>query len=146
MSRRLGRIPDGALAAAVVLGVFAIQLPFRLHWFNLTDAQLDAVAQSGGVVGVNFHVSFLRADGKVDAETPLDAIVAHIDYMVDRMGIDHVALGSDFDGACMPNELKDVTGLPRLIGCLKGDGYDTNALQKIARENWLRVLRATWKS
>jgi membrane dipeptidase len=112
---------------------------------NLTDAQLDAIAESGGVVGVNFHVSFLRADGKVDAETPLDAIVAHIDYMVERMGIDHVALGSDFDGACMPNELKDVAGLPRLIGCLAGDGYGENDLRKICRDNWLRVIRATWK-
>ena len=62
---------------------------------NLTDAQLDAVRDSGGVVGVNFAVTFLREDGLNDFEaTGLDEIVRHVDYLADRMGIDHVAFGS----------------------------------------------------
>jgi membrane dipeptidase len=112
---------------------------------NLTDAQLDAVRDSGGVVGVNYHVGFLRPDGEVDSNTPLETIVRHVDYMVDRMGIEHVALGSDFDGATMPAELGDVAGLPKLMDTLRDAGYDDDALRKIAHENWLRVLRDTWK-
>lgn len=113
---------------------------------NLTDAQLDAIRDSDGIVGVNYHVGFLRPDGgQTDANTPLSVIVRHVDYMVDRMGIDHVALGSDFDGATMPAELRDVAGLPKLMAALRAAGYDEASLRKIAYENWLRVLRLTWK-
>lgn len=122
-------------------GVHAISPTSR----NLTDAQLDAVRDSGGMVGVNFHVGFLRPDGEVNSDTPLDVVVQHVDYMVERMGIDHVGLGSDFDGATMPNELRDVAGLPKLMATLESAGYDESALRKIAYENWVRVLRATWK-
>jgi membrane dipeptidase len=68
----------------------------------------------------------------------------HIDYMVERMGIDCVALGSDFDGATMPAELKDATGLPKLMQELSDRGYDEAALTKLAHGNWVRVLRETW--
>jgi membrane dipeptidase len=112
---------------------------------NLTDAQLDAIAQSGGVAGVNFHTGFLRADGRADQETSLAEIVNHVDYMVARMGIDHVALGSDFDGATMPQDLKDAAGLPKLVEALQDRGYTGEDLAKIAHGNWVRVLRQTWK-
>jgi membrane dipeptidase len=111
---------------------------------NLTDKQLDAVGESGGVVGINFHRGFLRADGKRDAETSLTEIVRHLTYIADRIGIDHVALGSDFDGAFMPQDLHDVTGLPNLVAALRASGYDEPALRKIAYENWLRLLKETW--
>jgi membrane dipeptidase len=111
---------------------------------NLTDRQLDAIAESGGVVGVNFHVAFLRDDGLRNADTPVDAIRRHIDYLVDRMGIDHVGLGSDFDGAIIPNELKDVTGLKGLMAHLSEHGYDPTALRKLAHGNWVRVLGEIW--
>ena len=65
--------------------------------------------------------------------------------MVERMGIDHVAFGSDFDGATMPQDLKDVAGLPKLMAELSDRGYDTEALTKIAHSNWQRVLGQTWK-
>lgn len=112
---------------------------------NLTDRQLDAVAESGGVVGVNFHVSFLREDGQRDVHTPLEQIVRHVDYLVERMGIDHVAFGSDFDGAAIPRDLKDVTGLPRLLALLGEQGYSAEDLKKIAHQNWIRLLRETWR-
>lgn len=112
---------------------------------NLTDKQLDAIKETGGLVGVNFHVGFLRSDGRNDADTPLIEIARHIDYMVDRMGIEHVALGSDFDGALMPQELGDVTGLPKLGAVLRDRGYDEAALRKIAYENWVRILGQTWR-
>lgn len=112
---------------------------------NLTDRQLDAVRDSNGVVGVNFHVGFLRADGQRDAATTsLAEIVNHLNYMVERMGIDHVALGSDFDGAVMPGDLRDVTGVAKLMDALAAAGYDEAARRQIAYGNWLRVLAATW--
>ena len=112
---------------------------------NLTDKQMDAIRASDGVVGVNYHVGFLRSDGAQQADAPLADIVRHVDYMVERMGIDHVALGSDFDGATMPSELHDAAGLPKLMDALRAAGYDDDALRKIAHENWLRVLQQTWK-
>jgi membrane dipeptidase len=113
---------------------------------NLTDRQLDAIRESDGMVGVNFAVCFLRADGHNDPETPLDVLIDHVDYLVERIGIDRVGFGSDFDGAKVPRELGDVAGLPRLIAALRARGYDTAALRKLAHENWLRVLRKTWKA
>ena len=112
---------------------------------NLTDKQLDAIGQSGGVIGINFHVGFLRMDGLLEAETPISEIVRHIDYVAQRIGVEHVALGSDFDGAIMPSELGDAAGMPKLIESLRNKGYDIDALRKVTHENWVRVLRETWK-
>jgi membrane dipeptidase len=111
---------------------------------NLTDKQLDAVAESDGMVGLNFAVPFLREDGANDADTPLETMVRHIDYIANRIGIDRVGFGSDFDGARIPRELGDVAGLPKLLGALREHGFDDAALRKIAYENWLRVLHKTW--
>ena len=111
---------------------------------NLTDRQLNAIRDSDGVVGVNFAVSFLREDGKEDEDTPIETIVDHVDYLVERLGMDRVSFGSDFDGAKVPGELGDVSGLPRLLEALEERGYDEASLRKLAHENWVRVLRATW--
>lgn len=112
---------------------------------NLTDAQLDAIRDSGGVVGVNFAVGFLREDGVNDSATSIGEIVRHVDYLTQRMGVDHVAFGSDFDGALISEELGGAAGLPKLVEALRGGGYDDEAVAKITHENWLRVLRATWR-
>ena len=111
---------------------------------NLTDPQLDAIAASGGMVGLNFAVNFLREDATRDADTPLEVMVRHIDYLVERVGIDAVGFGSDFDGVQISREMGDVTGLPKLMSALRDRGYDDLALRKLAHENWLRVLRKTW--
>ena len=111
---------------------------------NLTDKQLDAIRESRGVAGLNFHVGFLRDDGGREAETPISRMVDHIDYMVGRMGIDCVALGSDFDGATMPAQLRDAAGLPALVDALRGRGYSGGDLRKLLQGNWVRVLRETW--
>lgn len=111
---------------------------------NLTDKQLDAIKASEGMVGLNFAVSFLRADGYNDANTPIDAMIRHIDYLVEHLGIEHVGFGSDFDGATIPQEIKDVAGLPKLITALREHGYDDIAVRKLAYENWIQVLRKTW--
>jgi membrane dipeptidase len=112
---------------------------------NLTDRQMDAIKDSGGIAGLNFHVGFLRQDGGRDPHTtPIARMVDHIEYMTERMGIDHVALGSDFDGATMPAELKDAAGLPRLMDGLRARGHTEVDLAKVAHGNWVRVLRETW--
>ncbi|MEJ7842009.1 MAG: dipeptidase [Rubrobacter sp.] len=113
---------------------------------NLTDRQLDAIKDSDGMVGVNFAVAFLREDGMDDEDTLLSTVVRHVDYLVDRVGIDRVGFGSDFDGAKVPKEIGDVSGLPNLLAALVGHGYGEAALRKLAHENWLRVLRKTWGS
>jgi len=112
---------------------------------NLTDKQLDAVRESDGVVGVIFGVGNVRADGRNLADTPLDDIVRHAAYIADRVGIDHIALGSDFDGTSIPQALGDVAGLPKLIAALNAHGFDDAALHKITHANWQRALRRTWK-
>ncbi|MGF1473885.1 MAG: dipeptidase [Rubrobacteraceae bacterium] len=111
---------------------------------NLTDLQLDAIAASDGMIGLNFAVNFLREDAVRDANTPLEVMVRQIDYLVDRAGIERVGFGSDFDGVLISQEIGDVTGLPRLMSALRDRGYDEAALRKLAHENWLRVLRKTW--
>lgn len=112
---------------------------------NLLDKQLDAIRESDGMVGLNFGVGDLREDGGHDADTPLGAMVRHIDYLVERLGIDHVGFGSDFDGTTISQYIKDVSGLPNLISALRDHGYDDAALRKLTHENWIRVLEKTWK-
>lgn len=111
---------------------------------NITDKQLDAIKESGGMVGLNFNVRDVRADGRETLDTPLSHYVRQMDYLVERLGIDHVGFGSDFDGALISGEIKDVAGLPRLIAALEDAGYDEASLRKITHENWLNLLRRTW--
>lgn len=113
---------------------------------NLTDDQLDAVADTGGVVGLTFAANALRPDGENDPEVSLSVVVEHVDYLVDRMGVDHVALGSDFDGATVVDGVGDATGLPDLLAALREAGYSQADLRKLAHENWLRVLGEVWGS
>lgn len=114
---------------------------------NLTDRQLDAIKASHGMVGLNFEVCNLREDAHDDLNTPLSLMVRHIDYLVEHLGIDGVGFGADFDGGITAvQEIGDVAGLPKLTTALREHGYDDASLRKLTHENWLRVLRATWKS
>lgn len=112
---------------------------------NVTDEQIRAIAASGGLVGINFHVAMLRRDGRTDADTPLQAIVEHVRHVADLVGVDHVALGSDFDGATMPRELPTARELPLLVDALRRDGFGEDELARIAHGNWRRVLAACWR-
>ena len=111
---------------------------------NLTDDQLDAVADTDGVVGLTFAANALRPDGESDPDVPLSVVVDHVDYLVDRMGVDHVALGSDFDGATVVDSIDDAAGLRDLLSALRASGYSQRDLRKLAHENWLRVLAEVW--
>lgn len=112
---------------------------------NLTDEQLDVIGLSRGIVGINFHVGFLRSDGRTDTDTPLSEIVKHARYVADRIGVEHVGLGSDLDGATMPAELTDVSRLPALVDAFREAGFAEDEIEAIAYLNWLRVLRETWR-
>jgi membrane dipeptidase len=111
---------------------------------NLTDDQLRAVAAGEGIVGIVYAAPFVRADGRDEPDTPLATIVAHVRHAVAVAGLEHVGLGSDFDGATIPEELGDVAGLPRLIEALRDDGFTRDEVQAIAWDNWRRVLGQAW--
>jgi membrane dipeptidase len=111
---------------------------------NLTDRQLDAIAASDGLVGIVYACPFLRADFADDPDTPLALIAQHAAYVAERIGVRHVALGSDFDGATIPAALGDVAGVPKLLAALSDVGFSPGDLQAIAWGNWRRVLGAWW--
>jgi membrane dipeptidase len=112
---------------------------------NVTDPQLDEIARSGGMAGITFHAGMVRSDGRVDPSTPLEQLLRHLDYAVERIGVDHVGFGSDFDGAVTLEEVPDVAALPRIVDALRERGYRDDDVAKLAHKNWLRVLTATWK-
>ncbi|GGA99188.1 dipeptidase [Brucella endophytica] len=114
------------------------------HSRNLTDRQLDAIRDTGGLVGINFGVLFLRDDGVKNPDTSLDLLVRHIAYVAERIGIDHVALGSDFDGTTVPQALGNAAGLPKLIDALRAHGFNEQEIAKIAHENWISLLERSW--
>lgn len=111
---------------------------------NLTDRQLAMIRDSDGMVGINFASAFLRPDGRMDSEFELDIVLRHFDHLVDSVGEDRVGLGSDFDGALVPDPIGDCAGLPKLITALRSHGVDDGLLAKVTHGNWLRVLRKTW--
>jgi membrane dipeptidase len=112
---------------------------------NLTDAQLDAIKDSNGMVGIVFACPFLRPDFADDEDTPIELIARHAAYVAERIGVDHVGLGSDFDGATMPAAVGDIAGMPRVIDAIAAKGFNTEEIDAIAWGNWRRVLGAWWK-
>lgn len=114
------------------------------HARNLTDRQLDAIRDSGGMIGINFATCFLRPDGQIDTSTGLDVLLRHLDYLIQYVGIDCVGFGSDFDGAKIPDAIGDASGLVNLRDQLVALGYSEQILRKLCHENWVSVLERTW--
>lgn len=110
---------------------------------NLVDWQLAAIRETGGVVGLNYATGFLRPDGKMEPDMEIDLMVRHIEALVEALGEDGVALGSDFDGATMPAPIKDVTGVPKLLQALLDKGFGETLVRKIALDNWLSLIGRT---
>jgi membrane dipeptidase len=111
---------------------------------NLTDKQLDAIRDSEGLVGLNYNCGFLSPTGARGSNLELSVMVDHLDYLIARLGDDKVGLGSDFDGATMPDNLKDVSLQQNLLQAMAERGYDEATIRKVAYGNWLRVLEQTW--
>ncbi|WP_299969694.1 dipeptidase [uncultured Roseobacter sp.] len=116
------------------------------HSRNLTDAQLAAIRESDGMVGLNFAVAFLRDDGKMLPDVPLDQMLRHLDHMIEHLGEDRVGFGSDYDGAIVPEALTSCAGLHELRHAMARHGYDHALMTKLCHGNWLRVLEKTWGS
>ena len=118
---------------------------------NVSDSMLEALANKGGVLQINFGTAFLTdvndKSNSYDPSTYIHAgvtdVVDHIDRAVTLVGIDHVGIGSDYDGVgdTLPNGLKDVSTYPNLIAELQNRGYSTSDIQKILGGNFARVWR-----
>ena len=107
------------------------------HPRNLSDEQLRGIADTGGVIGVNFHGPFL-ARGR---RATLGDVVAQVRHLTQVAGLDHVAIGSDFEGDIHPpTELADASRFPRLSAALAKAGFDEQSVRKIFADNALRVL------
>jgi membrane dipeptidase len=115
------------------------------HARNLTDRQLAAIAESDGLVGINFAVAFLRDDGQLRSDVPLEQILRHLDHLIAILGEDRVGFGSDFDGTTVPEDIGDVSGLATLRQAMRRHGYDEGLMTKLCHGNWLRVLQQTWR-
>jgi membrane dipeptidase len=107
---------------------------------------LAAIRETGGIVGVNFATSFLRPDGRQDADTPIELVVEHIEHMLKHVGEDGVGFGSDFDGAKIPAGIGNAAGLQNLAEVMRTRGYGEPLIEKVCFRNWLRVLERTWGS
>jgi membrane dipeptidase len=108
------------------------------HWRNLDDAQLRAIADSGGTVGVMYHSSFLGKGG-----SRAKAVIDHLEHIVDTVGEDHASLGSDWDGAILPpRDLATCLDLPRLAELMLRRGFSPERTAKILGGNFLRVVAA----
>jgi len=110
------------------------------HPRNLTDAQLEAIAATGGVVGVVPVPPFL---GPYEECAPLEPFFDHLDHLLRVMGEDHVGLGLDFDGVGgkRTEGIEDVTRLPNLTRGMVARGYSEGTVRKVLGENFLRVFR-----
>ncbi len=107
------------------------------HPRNLTDDQLRALAAKGGVAQVTFYEGFLREEG----EASIDDAVAHLLHMIDVAGIDHVGVGTDFDGDGGIRGLASASELINFTRRLQAEGLSDEDLQKIWGGNFLRVMR-----
>ena len=110
------------------------------HWRNLDDAQLRAVADSGGTVGIMYHSEFL---GDRLFGGRLETIVRHIEHVIDVAGEDAVSLGSDWDGSIVtPRDMPTVLELPRLTQAMLGRNWSEQRIRKVLGLNFLRVVEA----
>ena len=106
------------------------------HVRNLTDEQLKAIAEKDGVINVVFCRYFIG-----DENAGVSELVDHIDHIVKTVGIRHVGLGSDFDGATMPVDLQDISQVGKIIETLESRGYQSDDIGFILGGNNLRVLK-----
>ena len=108
---------------------------------NLTRAQMRAVGESGGMVGLNYATVFLSAQGWESGRATLDDCLRQLDALIEGAGEDHVGLGSDFDGAPLPDGLPSCAALPALLDAMRAHGYGEALVEKLAAGNWLAFLR-----
>src|SRR5215470_6245782 len=89
--------------------------------------------------------SYLRPDGRQDADTPVDLVIEHLEHILKHVGEDGVGFGSDFDGAKIPAGIGNAAGLQNLVQVMRTRGYREPLIEKLCFRNWLRVLGQTWE-
>lgn len=104
---------------------------------NLSDEQLRAIAEKGGVVGLNLYEPFLVKNTQAEIED----ILRHLEHMLSVMGEDFIAMGGDFDGIdCMPKGIKSVEDVTLIFECIEKE-FGNEVLEKFASKNYMRVLK-----
>lgn len=107
------------------------------HWRNLDDAQLKAIADTGGTIGVMYQRNFLAPGFKGAAES----VARHLEHAINVVGEDFVSLGSDWDGAIVPPlDMPTCLELPRLVAAMLARGFSADRIHKIMGGNFLRAL------
>ena len=109
----------------------------RDHPRNLTDDMLRALADRGGIVGVNFYSHFLGTD----PVSRTGDILRHLRHMLDVGGLHLPALGSDFDGIDCALELGDAGGMPSLLAAMDAGGFTAEEIEAVTRKNAWTFLR-----
>ncbi len=118
---------------------------------NLTDDMLRALAKNGGVVMINFYNGFINTDyakpgmpvpTKTAQTATLDMLMQHFEHAIQVAGVDHVGIGSDFDGVdgMLPPGMEDVSKLPTITYELLKRGHSEADVKKVLGENLLRVM------
>ena len=107
---------------------------------NLTDDQLAVIRDSGGVAGLNFEPAFLSEQGWATGRATLEDCMRQLDYLLDHLGEDMVALGPDFDGARTPDGIGSAADLPVLVEAMRNAGYGETLIAGICHRNWLEFL------
>jgi membrane dipeptidase len=109
------------------------------HWRCLTDDQIVALADAGGVLGIAFAPAFIHP-----AHPTIDRLVEHICYVADLVGIKHVAIGSDFDGLGQATPVvPQVSDLVHLTRSMLAHGLSEKEIQQVWGGNFLRLLQQT---
>ena len=151
-----------AVSSAPVIASHSSARALNGHRRNMSDAQLRAVARNGGVVNVNFYsafidTAFLARSERIERTLPaaqqpaamqalprpaLSTLLDHFDHIARVAGVDHVGIGSDFDGVSgfLPAGMDDVTRLPLIADGLLRRGYSESDVRKILGGNMLRVM------
>ena len=111
------------------------------HIRNLTDDMLYKLAENGGVTGINYANHFMHDDEAFGRNTS-ECALQHIRYIKKKIGIDHIALGSDFDGINPDIEISDASKTHLMIAALEKGGFLSNEIEKITYKNALRVFKA----
>ncbi|WP_350345038.1 dipeptidase [Proteinivorax tanatarense] len=107
------------------------------HKRSLDDKQIKAIANSNGLIGINFAPHQLWKEGNAD----LDIIIRHMKHLKNLIGVKHIALGSDFDGVSkLPKGIKDVTSFQRLFSSMEKNGFSEVEVEHIAYNNYYNFL------